>query len=131
MFIIMLHIITRRLRIIMIMLMLSPQVILKDSVGITSFGTVSRISRQCPSPVTRRPNRLTAATAFFPSCRCVPSAPAIILRDAPTVIWLQVMFEQTPTQYDIIIRNVSAAGAVVYNGSAAGNNMIGLKLQFA
>ena len=90
MFIIMLHIITRRLRIIMIMLMLSPQVILKDSVGITSFGTVSRISRQC-------------------LCPC----------NAP------------PQQYDIIIRNVSAAGAVVYNGSAAGNNMIGLKLQFA
>ena len=43
---------------------------------------------------------------------------------------LQVMFEQTPTQYDIIIRDVSAAGAVVYNGSAAGNNMIGLKLRF-
>ncbi len=40
------------------------------------------------------------------------------------------MFEQTPTQYDIIIRDVSAAGAVVYNGSAAGNNMIGLKLRF-
>jgi hypothetical protein len=52
-----------------------------------------------------------SATAFFPSCRCVPSAPAIILRDASSVIWLQVMFEQTPTQYDIIIRNVSAAGA--------------------
>jgi hypothetical protein len=43
---------------------------------------------------------------------------------------LQVMWEQTPTQYDIVIRNVSAAGAVVYNGSASGNNMIGLKLRF-
>ncbi len=40
------------------------------------------------------------------------------------------MFEDTPTQYNIIIRNVSAAGAVVYNGSAASNNMIGLKLRF-
>jgi hypothetical protein len=40
------------------------------------------------------------------------------------------MWQQTPTQYDIVIRNVSAAGAVVYNGSASGNNMIGLKLRF-
>jgi hypothetical protein len=40
------------------------------------------------------------------------------------------MWEQTPTQYDIITRNISAAGAVVYNGSAYGNNMIGLRLQW-
>jgi hypothetical protein len=42
----------------------------------------------------------------------------------------QVMWEQTPTQYNIIIRDASAAGAVVYNGSAAGSNMVGLKLRF-
>jgi len=70
----------------------ASKVILKDGIGITSFGTVD-----CNNGL---------------------------------VSVLQVMFEQTPTQYDIIIRDVSAAGAVVYNGSAAGNNMIGLKLRF-
>jgi hypothetical protein len=55
---------------------------------------------------------------------------ALISRRVSTPLVLQVMFEDTPTQYDIVIRNVSAAGAVVYNGSAASNNMIGLKLRF-
>ena len=65
MFIIMLHIITRRLRIIMIMLMLPPQVILKDSVGITSFGTVSRISRQCLRPCNAPPQQVDCSSGLL------------------------------------------------------------------
>ena len=38
------------------------------------------------------------------------------------------MWQQQPTQYDIVIRDAAAAGALVYNGSAAGNNMIGLRM---
>jgi hypothetical protein len=113
----------------------SLQVILKDSVGITSFGTVSclpiwtrtfLLCRATLSPRTRAAGRLQQR----PPLR---HAGAVLFALTPRKInldLLQVMWEQTPTQYDIVIRNVSAAGAVVYNGSASGNNMIGLKLRF-
>jgi hypothetical protein len=125
----------------MITLKLLAQVIMKSSVGITSFGTVSRnahTTRTFPKPPTSQvdcSNGLLSLMQVNPQILLVllpcASHPPPRVCHISTLHLPQVMFEDTPTQYDIIIRNVSAAGAVVYNGSAAGNNMIGLKLRFA
>ncbi len=105
------------------------QVIMKDGIGITSFGTVSLFMLSSHPVHTRRSSgRLQQRPRICHAGAVISFALAPCTQ--PTVQCLQVMFEQTPTQYDIIIRNVSAAGAVVYNGSAAGNNMIGLKLHW-